>query len=129
MGKTIVKQGYYSGGAGYVLSKEALRRFATGATDTCRSDGGAEDAELGKCIEMLGVKTADTKDVAGGTRFHCFDPETHLFGGYPNWYYQYDANGAKKGMKSISDYAVSFHYMSPKKMQALEFYIYHLRPY
>ncbi|OWF40668.1 glycoprotein-N-acetylgalactosamine 3-beta-galactosyltransferase 1-like isoform X1 [Mizuhopecten yessoensis] len=129
--KTIVKQGYYSGGAGYVLSKEALRRLIEKGQDpkVCRQDGGAEDAELGKCMENLGVKTANSTDALGRSRFHCFDPETHLFGGYPDWYYKYDANGAKKGTESISDYAISFHYVPPQKMYALEFYIYHLRPY
>lgn len=129
--KTIVKQGYYSGGAGYVLSKEALRRFAEGSTNKqmCREDGGAEDAEIGHCMQNLGVRTENTTDKLGRSRFHCFDPETHIFGGYPDWYYQYDANGAKKGTESISDYAVSFHYVPPNKMYALEFYIYHLRPY
>lgn len=129
--KTIVKQGYYSGGAGYVLSKEALSRLATKGKNpkVCRQDGGAEDAELGRCMENLGVKTVNSTDALGRSRFHCFDPETHLFGGYPNWYYQYDANGAKKGTESISDYAISFHYVPPQKMYALEFYIYHLRPY
>ena len=96
--KTIVKQGYYSGGAGYVLSKEALSRLSSKGKNpkVCRQDGGAEDAELGKCMENLGVKTVNSTDALGRSRFHCFDPETHLFGGYPNWYYEYDANGAKK---------------------------------
>ena len=34
-----------------------------------------------------------------------------------------------QGQDSISDYAISFHYVSPPKMYALEFFIYHLRPY
>ncbi|KAK3696201.1 hypothetical protein RRG08_027644 [Elysia crispata] len=129
--KVIVKQGYYSGGGGYVLSREALRRLATKGKDPrlCRQDGGAEDAELGHCMEKLGVATANSTDALGRSRFHCFDPETHLFGGYPDWYYSYDANGAKKGPEHISDYAISFHYVPPQKMLSLEYYIYHLQPY
>ncbi|XP_041355761.1 glycoprotein-N-acetylgalactosamine 3-beta-galactosyltransferase 1-B-like isoform X2 [Gigantopelta aegis] len=112
--KTIVKQGYYSGGGGYVLSKEALTRFGIkGKNDSklCRTDGGAEDAVMGICMQNLGVKTGNSTDSLGRTRFHCFDPETHLFGGFPDWYYHYDANGVKKGIDSISDYAISFHYV------------------
>lgn len=129
--KTIVKQGYFSGGAGYVLSKEALRRFGERGNDSkvCRQDGGAEDAEFGRCMENLGVKVGNSTDKLGRSRFHCFDLETHLMGGYPDWYYQYDAHGAQKGKESISDYAISFHYVSPAKMYGLEFYIYHLRPF
>lgn len=96
--QTIVKQGYFSGGAGYVLSKEAMRRFGERGNDTklCRQDGGAEDAEFGKCMQNLGVKVGNSTDRLGRSRFHCFDPETHLRGGYPDWYYKYDAHGAKK---------------------------------
>ena len=56
-----------SGGAGYVLSKEALRRFATkGIPDptglVCRKDHkGAEDVEMGKCMENLKVVAGDSR--------------------------------------------------------------------
>ncbi|XP_069125757.1 glycoprotein-N-acetylgalactosamine 3-beta-galactosyltransferase 1-like [Argopecten irradians] len=129
--KTLVKQGYYSGGAGYVLSKEALRRLAAKGKDpkVCRQDGGYEDVEIGKCMERLGVKTVNDADSMGRSRFHVFEPEKHLFGRYEDWFYLYDSNGAKKGTKSISHYPISFHYVPPEKMYILEFYIYHLRRY
>jgi glycoprotein-N-acetylgalactosamine 3-beta-galactosyltransferase len=49
--KPFVKQGYMSGGAGYVLSKAALDSFAEKALNNprlCRSDNdGSEDVEIG----------------------------------------------------------------------------------
>lgn len=100
--KTIVKQGYFSGGGGYVLSKEALRRFGHRQKGSCRDDQGAEDAEMGKCMEMLGVRTGDSRDRLGRSRFHCFNPETHIHGGYPDWYFSYDKYGAQKVSRTLT---------------------------
>ena len=92
----MLVQGYFSGGAGYVLSGEALRRLAQRDKGECREDLGAEDAEMGHCMERLGVRTGDSRDALGRSRFHCFNPETHIHGGYPDWYLHYDKYGAKK---------------------------------
>ena len=87
-----IEGGYMSGGAGYVLSKEALTRLAIQGRShvMCRQDGGAEDVEIGRCLHNLGVQVGDSYDSKGRSRFHCFDPAAHLLGRFPTWYYAYD---------------------------------------
>ena len=101
--KPYVNQGWMSGGAGYVLSKEAVHRFVEiGLRDEskCRVDpGGAEDLEMGQCLQRLGVKAGDSRDELGRERFHPFEPEHHLIPGLvpkDNWYWQYNYYPAKE---------------------------------
>ena len=128
-----VHQGYFSGGAGYVLSKEALVRFGQRekgqGLHQCINDTGYEDVEMGRCMESLGVVTGDSRDTFNKTRFHCFDLNLHLKGHYPDWYGFYAKHGASSGPESISDLPVSFHYVSPHDMYVYDYLVYHLRPY
>ncbi|VEN43089.1 unnamed protein product [Callosobruchus maculatus] len=135
--KPYVRQGYMSGGAGYVLSREAVKRFvqislvnSTGCQSNVNS--GAEDVEIGKCLEAVQVKAGDSRDSLGRGRFFPFVPEHHLIPGHVSkgfWYWQYIYYENKEGMECCSDNAVSFHYVSPNQMYVLEYLIYHLRPY
>ena len=90
--KTERHQKFMSGGAGYVLSKEALRRLATiGSKNAtlCRHWGGAEDVALSTCLQNLGVQNITSLDARGSERFNVFNLETSIFGKYPEWYYKY----------------------------------------
>jgi len=100
--RPYVQQGYMSGGAGYVLSREALNRLVTKALPDpfrCRNDpGGAEDLELGQCMEGVTVAVGDSRDEHGRERFHPFTPDLHLVPGLiprDNWYWQYNYYPAK----------------------------------
>ena len=79
-------KGYNSGGAGYVLSKEALRRFGARKSGLCRDDLGPEDLTMGKCMLNLGVELGDSRDALNRSRFHCFRPGAHISSRYPTWY-------------------------------------------
>lgn len=108
-----VKQGYMSGGAGYVLSREAVRRFVETALPNpgkCRIDGGgAEDLEMGRCLENVGVFAGDSRDAEGRETFHPFVPEHHLIPGLvpkSSWYWGYNFYPAKEVIMSVM--AVNF---------------------
>ena len=46
-------------------------------------------------MQNVGVHTAETYDERGRSRFHGLDPNLHLKGQYPDWYYNIDSHGAK----------------------------------
>ncbi|XP_077298676.1 glycoprotein-N-acetylgalactosamine 3-beta-galactosyltransferase 1-like [Arctopsyche grandis] len=134
--KPFVKQGYMSGGAGYILSKAALHNFVEVALKNpklCRPDhDGSEDVEIGKCLANVGVKAGDSRDSLGRGRFFPFVPEHHLIPGHVNddfWYWKYIYYKSDEGLDCCSDNAVSFHYVSPNQMYVMDYLIYHLKPY
>ena len=101
--KPYIQQGYMSGGAGYLLSKAALKKLVVqGLKDPskCRQDhGGAEDLEMGSCMQRLNVKIVDTRDSMHRERFMPFVPEHHLIPKIlsPNmWYWSYSYYPAKE---------------------------------
>lgn len=133
--KPFVRQGYMSGGAGYVLSKESLRRFVKiGIPDEnyCKQeDGEMDDVELGVCLEKLNVTAGDTRDWNGKGRMFPFDPNYFLFDGPPqdDWYSIYAFYPTNKGRNCCSERTISFHYINPEAMYALDFLIYELEPF
>ncbi|XP_037959689.1 glycoprotein-N-acetylgalactosamine 3-beta-galactosyltransferase 1-like [Teleopsis dalmanni] len=132
--KPHVRQGYMSGGAGYALSKEALRRFVNKAypnSKICRQrSGGSEDKEMGYCLQNVGVVAGDSRDEQKRGRFFPSGPQGHLIPkDKSHWYWRYIYYATEDGLDCCSDLAISFHYIQPSFFYVLDYFVYRLRPF
>nr|XP_027218555.1 glycoprotein-N-acetylgalactosamine 3-beta-galactosyltransferase 1-like [Penaeus vannamei] len=125
------KGGYNSGGAGYVLGRETLRRFVEKALPNeaiCTSRRYGEDFQLGQCLQAVGVAIVDTRDHLKQGRF--FQQHVREILQNPNIhshlvYYPVKKDGTPDSC--CSDTVISFHQMSIADLYMLDYLIYKVR--
>ncbi|CRL06198.1 CLUMA_CG018901, isoform A [Clunio marinus] len=129
--KPYVDQGYMSG-SGYVLSREAVRRFNEDALPDdykCwNGTEGNEDVEIGKCLANVGVLAGDSRDDLNRSRFLPFPPEGLLRDLYgETWLDNATFYEIKKGIECCSSNVISFHYITHNQMYVFDFFLYHAK--
>ncbi|CAL8099829.1 unnamed protein product [Calicophoron daubneyi] len=128
-----VPYGYFSGGAGYVLSHESFRRIVQYAIDRhpdCpTTDEAMEDVKMSICGHAVGVTNVDTIDSYGQSLF-CPYSVGGFFSIYPDSKNVTDSSWpfVRREKMGLSDYQITFHYMGPTMMYIVEFLAYHVRP-
>ena len=80
----------------------------------------------------MGVEAGESRDELGRWRFLPFTAENHLnifVGRRYTWLYELTHYNHTEGPECCSDTAISFHYVTPRHMHALEYLLYRLHPY
>ena len=124
--------GFNTGGAGYVLSRAALRTFLAVMDDPgrcSRKTTSQEDVELSMCLRRAGVGLTDTRDARGRERFHFWTPAMrfHWDTSRRTWYGDTQREwGLQNGTLCCAPDSVSFHYVNqPSLVRHLHALLYH----
>lgn len=99
----LVPHGYHSGGAGYVLSHEALVRIGRALVENehiCNHNNGIEDVEVAACLRRLNVFPGNSTDQYGRERFHPLSIFERYDGSTYDWLQKYSQNPVKKVTRS-----------------------------
>jgi glycoprotein-N-acetylgalactosamine 3-beta-galactosyltransferase len=86
--------GYHSGGGGYLLSHEAMKRFNSDWRLRSRI-GGAEDVDIAKALRVSNVTMGKSLDEKGRERFHALALWNHYLGRFPDWLVRNSKNPIK----------------------------------
>ncbi|TPP63033.1 Glycoprotein-N-acetylgalactosamine 3-beta-galactosyltransferase [Fasciola gigantica] len=110
--------GYFSGGSGYVLSRQALTQIVEQAIDkhpNCPTyDEDKEDVKMCLCGRAVGVDLIDKFGPSGLSLFYPYSLDEYFK--MPN----------RKKLLQLNEAHVSFHYVEPKWMYIKEYLIYAL---
>ena len=89
---------YQSGGAGYLLSQEALLRLGKRLNQNFNScpNTGVEDRDMARCLRKLNVKQGKSIDSNGRERFHPYNMKTHYEGLFSQWLLDSAENSPQK---------------------------------
>uniref|UniRef100_A0A1A9W858 Glycoprotein-N-acetylgalactosamine 3-beta-galactosyltransferase 1 n=1 Tax=Glossina brevipalpis TaxID=37001 RepID=A0A1A9W858_9MUSC len=119
---------FMSGGAGYVLSKEALKLFITKPIPVSDFEAFYEDVEMSKSLQKVHVIEGSSLDNHGQSRFFPMQPIFHL---QPlrrnNWFWGYMIHKNEKDC--CAEFTVAFHYIEPNAMYIIDFLLYNIQPY
>ncbi|KAL3874504.1 hypothetical protein ACJMK2_037513, partial [Sinanodonta woodiana] len=92
-----VTNGYMSGGAGYVISRQGIKQLVQNGIrenkcpvlKTKENPELSEDQEIGRCLANNQVPRLNSRDVYGRDTFHPYPVEKHLFGTLPQYLYSW----------------------------------------
>uniref|UniRef100_A0A914W645 N-acetylgalactosaminide beta-1,3-galactosyltransferase n=1 Tax=Plectus sambesii TaxID=2011161 RepID=A0A914W645_9BILA len=129
--KPYVSEGYNSGGAGYVLSRAALKMLVERLLPniTLCPDGASEDMQLGICLSKLGIVPGDSRDDKQKNTFFPFRFNEHFNGKMPmyadpNYWYYYPM---KLGWEAFGENVITMHHLSPQEIRLFELLIYKVK--
>ncbi|XP_055310952.1 glycoprotein-N-acetylgalactosamine 3-beta-galactosyltransferase 1-like [Sitodiplosis mosellana] len=139
------KRGFFSGGAGYVLSRQTVRTFVEKVLTNkefyrksegepgcnLKTDARNEDEDISVCLDYYNVYPGDSRDLLNRGRFFPYKPEAHLFGkpDPKNGHWTTKYYWSDEGLDCCSNYTISFHYILTKYQYTMYFLAYRLQPF
>jgi len=122
---------FNAGGAGYVLSKKALKEFYHVMDDIKKCHPvppiGSEDYYVAICLNSVNIYPGDTRDKFGRHTFHQFGVEEEY--SRERRKDKFDSWEPKGGRECCSDYSISYHQVTVRLMYQLHYLIYKLKVY